>query len=235
MKFYQTSRCLLRVVELVDAPLILNNFSDPKLMAHYDMRVVHTLHAAEQMLSGWINEFATRRRRRWTIILREENVAIGTCGLHSINRERGCAELGYEISREYWGKGILSEVFPVLLGDAFEELELHRLTARVSPRNVASVALLKKFGFRHRVVPQVAGWLRGASFSRRILRLTRCDYLQQSNAIGSMTRSLPETGRTKTASTQGLQDSAAARPQPYVIRRPWLGTDIASDSAHAPE
>lgn len=178
---YQTARCLLREVELADAHLILKNFSDPKLMAHYDMKAVHTFHEAEQMLGSWINEFATGRRRRWTIVLREGNAAIGTCGLHTINRERGCAEIGYEIGQAYWGRGILSEIFPAVLGHAFSELELDRLTARVSPQNRASIALLRKFGFRNRVAPQIAGWLLGASFKRRIFRLKRREYLQQTN------------------------------------------------------
>lgn len=203
MNSYETARCLLREVELADAPLILKNFSDPELMAHYDMKAVHTFHEAEQMLECWINGFATGRRRRWAIVLKESNVAIGTCGLHAINRERGYAEIGYEIGRNYWGKGILSEVFPVLLQDAFDELGLYRLAARVSPRNFASVALLKKFGFRHCMAPQVVGWLRGASFKRQIFRLKRREYLQQTKMPGSV-----GTRGTKAVALRGLQAPA---------------------------
>lgn len=203
MLTYATRRCLLRSVQLSDAPVILRNFSDPRVMAHYDAKRVCTRAAAEKTLSVWKDEIASGRRQRWTIILRDADFAIGTCGLHGIDRERGCAEIGYEIGQAYWGRGILSEVLPAVLEHAFSELELDRLTARVSPQNRASIALLRKFGFRNRVAPQIAGWLRGASFNRRIFRLKRREYLQQTRLAGSV-----GTCGAKAAALRGLQDPA---------------------------
>lgn len=153
------------------------------------------------MLNNWKQEVAKGRRLRWTVVLRDADIAIGTCGLHGIDRERGCAEIGYEIGQAYWGQGILSEVFPAVLENAFSELELDRLTARVSPQNRASIALLRKFGFRNRAAPQIAGWLRGASFKRRIFRLKRREYLQQTKVSGSV-----GTRGAKVAALRGLQD-----------------------------
>ena len=188
MQSYETSRCLLRVVKPSDATAVFECFSDPAVMAYYDMTPVTDLIEAEQMLHGWIRDIVDGRRCRWAIVLKDSGQVVGTCGLHGIRRDRGCAELGYEVARAYWGKGIASDVFPALLEHAFHALQLDRLTARISPRNRASIALVRKFGFRIHVVPQIAGWLDGASFRRRIFRLTQAEYTRRMRKLDEQAR-----------------------------------------------
>jgi RimJ/RimL family protein N-acetyltransferase len=72
---------------------------------------------------------------------------IGGLGIHF---EPGMhrAEIGYWLAREYWGKGIMSQILPVVCAFAFNELGLLKLTAEVFAMNAASARVLQKCGFQ---------------------------------------------------------------------------------------
>jgi ribosomal-protein-alanine N-acetyltransferase len=58
------------------------------------------------------------------------------------------AEIGYSIHPDYWGQGIMTETFKILIEFGFSELKLHSIEANVNPKNVQSIKLLEKIGFK---------------------------------------------------------------------------------------
>ncbi|MEW6734470.1 MAG: GNAT family protein [Acidobacteriota bacterium] len=85
---------------------------------------------------------------QFAIELKESNQLIGDCGL-KINSEDGQqGEIGFTISREYQGKGYGGEAVCCVLDFAFSNLTLHRIVAITDCRNLSSVALLERLGFR---------------------------------------------------------------------------------------
>lgn len=72
---------------------------------------------------------------------------IGTCTLwNMVTSSRRC-ELGYALGREFWGSGYMAEALPVLIGFAFDHLDLNRIEADIDPRNIASERSLLRLGF----------------------------------------------------------------------------------------
>lgn len=57
------------------------------------------------------------------------------------------AYLGYYIGAPYAGQGLMSEALQLVLRYAFKHLKLHRLEANVQPRNLSSIALIRRAGF----------------------------------------------------------------------------------------
>jgi hypothetical protein len=51
-------------------------------------------------------------------------------------------EAGYELAREHWGRGIMSEALRAALGHAFDNWQCNRVQALVEPENHASIRLL---------------------------------------------------------------------------------------------
>lgn len=109
---YETRRCILRTVEMKDSAALLRNFSDPEVMAHYDIAPIFNLGDVEQLLLAWRREMAAGERMRWVIVLKEHGGVIGSCGFHGMNRERGNADVGYEIGSEYWEEESCARCFP---------------------------------------------------------------------------------------------------------------------------
>jgi ribosomal-protein-alanine N-acetyltransferase len=58
------------------------------------------------------------------------------------------AYLGYSIAERWNGQGLATEAVGVAMEFAFGELGLHRVQAAVMPRNIGSIRVLEKNGFR---------------------------------------------------------------------------------------
>ncbi|GAB6902875.1 GNAT family N-acetyltransferase [Kineosporia succinea] len=58
------------------------------------------------------------------------------------------AKLGYAIHADHWGRGHATAAARLVLGHAFTELGLHRVTAAIGPVNVRSVGVVERLGFR---------------------------------------------------------------------------------------
>ncbi|TCM45634.1 GNAT family N-acetyltransferase [Kribbella sp. VKM Ac-2568] len=59
------------------------------------------------------------------------------------------AHLGYAIAADHWGHGYATDASRALVRFAFENLDLHRVSAAIGPENLASVAVVKRLGFSY--------------------------------------------------------------------------------------
>lgn len=57
------------------------------------------------------------------------------------------AEMGYWIAEDFWGKGIVSKVIPIVVEYAFSTFDIKRIYARPFGNNMASQRVLEKSGF----------------------------------------------------------------------------------------
>jgi ribosomal-protein-alanine N-acetyltransferase len=85
----------------------------------------------------------------YVIALDENNENIlAHCNLSQIFYGAFCAcYMGYAVSKEYQGSGVMRKTCQFAIKYAFDELRLHRIMANYMPRNHRSEALLKKLGF----------------------------------------------------------------------------------------
>ena len=144
---YEAERFRLRRLTKGDIANIYDNFSDTELMKFYDMAPFDNKEQAEDLFECWQANNLQGTGYRWCIAMKDANRLIGTIGFHCIDATSARAELGYEINRDFWGRGVMSEVLPYVLHHGFDVLELNRLSALIRPGNVASIALVRKFGF----------------------------------------------------------------------------------------
>ena len=94
------------------------------------------------------------------ICRRSDGAILGSINLSQIFRGGfQSAYLGYQIGAEFAGQGYMTEAIALMLRYAFTKLKLHRLEANIQPGNIASIALVKRAGFRKE------------GFSRRYLKI----------------------------------------------------------------
>jgi RimJ/RimL family protein N-acetyltransferase len=71
------------------------------------------------------------------------------------------ATIGYTLAREHQGKGLATEAVRGLVGHLFGTLGLHRVIASTDPRNVPSVRVLERVGFRREAHHVQSMWFKG--------------------------------------------------------------------------
>ena len=82
-------------------------------------------------------------------IERETEAIAGCFNLNNIVRGSFLsASLGYYAVLPFAGRGYMSEGLRLVMAHAFGKLGLHRLEANIQPENKASIALVRRCGFR---------------------------------------------------------------------------------------
>lgn len=83
------------------------------------------------------------------LLLNDTNEVIGSAGFHTWWRDHDRAEIGYWLNAEkHRRQGYMNEVLPVLLEYGFKKMHLNRVEAHTAKENIASIALLEKYGFK---------------------------------------------------------------------------------------
>lgn len=72
---------------------------------------------------------------------------VGCIGLHKINKTSRNTEIGYWLSSDYYGKGIVTKSARILINYAFKELKLHRIEIVAGTDNYKSYAIPERLGF----------------------------------------------------------------------------------------
>jgi ribosomal-protein-alanine N-acetyltransferase len=142
-----TKRLRLRAPLPRDAVALLAVLGDSEVTRYHNVPTLMTLADAQALLERLDQRYAARDTIRWAIELVEHNEMIGTVGLLRFDFAHHRAEVGYEIARRWWGRGLTPEAAAAVIRYGFTVLGLHRIEAGVLPGNSASVRVLEKLGF----------------------------------------------------------------------------------------
>lgn len=84
----------------------------------------------------------------YLIILKTENMLIGSCGFKGEPNAAGEVEIGYEIRQEQRGIGLGKELAEALVNFAFADAQVNTIKATTMPVDNPSAALLTNLGFK---------------------------------------------------------------------------------------
>ena len=107
-----------------------------------------TLEKAEEEMKYWGNLFPSKRSIYWAIALKSTNQMIGTAGFNQISFPHARADISYDLSPDYWGKGIMLKSVKAILQFADQALEIIRVQATVITDNERSIKLLERCSFK---------------------------------------------------------------------------------------
>ena len=142
-----TSRLLLREIQLQDAKQIFAMRANGRVNQFIARTAMQEPQEAESLVERVKNAFEQQQGIGWAGILRDSNEIIGTCGFNSIDYYNLRAEIGGELSVNYWGKNIALEAVGAIVQFGFETLGLHSIEAKVAPDNRGAIYLLEQIGF----------------------------------------------------------------------------------------
>lgn len=155
-----TNRLTLRRVTADDAPHLLAYLSKPEVVRHMGLDPFTSLEDALEEIAWYDSILEEGTGVRWGITLTGQDEVIGSCGFLNVSSKHQRAEIGFELSPDYWRQGIAHEALEVVVRHGFAQLGLHRIEALVEPTNIASQRLLERVGFIRE------GLLRGYEFTQ---------------------------------------------------------------------
>lgn len=84
---------------------------------------------------------------RLAIALRSTNELVGTAGFHTVSPQHRTAEMAYDLSPAYWGKGIATAICGSLVEWAHRHADIVRVQATTLASNERSQRVLQRCGF----------------------------------------------------------------------------------------
>jgi len=145
---FDTERLLVRPLDVSDVDAIFTIKSDPKVTEAYGTEPHKSIRETQEWVADRLNPSGKRDSLFWVFVPKGEERAIGSCCYWHFDLRSRCAELGYELHRSHWGKGIMIEALPPVLTYGFDGVRLKRVEACPLAENAASNALLLKLGFK---------------------------------------------------------------------------------------
>ncbi|MGN7408712.1 GNAT family N-acetyltransferase [Sporosarcina sp. SAFN-010] len=143
----ETDRLILREVIKEDSNDMFAYLSDKDVVKHMGLDPFQTEKDVLEEIEWYQKIFKDSTGIRWGIAHKDNGRVIGSCGFLNMQPKHSRTEIGYELSKEYWGKGIASEALEAVVKYGFQHLQLERIEALIEPANFASLKLLEKKGF----------------------------------------------------------------------------------------
>lgn len=171
-----TKRLQLRRLRFEDAEGLFPMFSDIEAMPSYGHEPHRSLDDTYELIRRTENFYTQRVAIRWGIVLAGEEKVIGTCGLHHLDLAMQHGEIGYELYRDYWRQGIMTEAASAVLNYGFDEMGLHRIEAVINKANVASRSLLEKLGFTYEGALRQRSYFQGEFRDERFFGLLKPEW-----------------------------------------------------------
>lgn len=153
----KTERLTLRRPRLSDAPDVLLFRGDWEVQK-YNGPVFKEIAEAQALIEDLNAEFAEQEGVSWAVALTRSDKVIGLFGFHHWSHYHRRAEVGYDMARAYWGKGLASEALRAMIPFGFAQMNLHRIYAGTIADNHESVRLLERLGFQREGTKRQSSW-----------------------------------------------------------------------------
>lgn len=140
--------------------LIMRNWEESDIFDLYEYASVDGI----SDMTGWLRHENIRDSKiilkafiendiEYALVLKEENKVIGSLGFHhrtaDTNYKAGIQrEIGYVLSKAYWGRGLMTEAVREAIKYAFEEIKVDVLWCGHKTFNVQSKRVIEKSGFK---------------------------------------------------------------------------------------
>lgn len=105
--------------------------------------------SSQRAFRVWLERSRDATHRSYLARLRSTGELTGVINVSEIVRGQfRSAYLGYYAFEPHAGRGYMAEAMRLVIGRAFGSLRLHRLEANIQPGNLASIAMVRRLGFR---------------------------------------------------------------------------------------
>ena len=164
LRTLETERFLLRALRESDVEAMLEIYGDPRVMQFHPWECFADLETARRAQRWMAGLFDAGRGVRWGVVSKEDpdGPILGSGGLDAYTPMSQCGEMGLELKREWWGKGVAPEVCRGIMDHCYGAMKVHRLEAWTVEENRSSRRVLERLGFSLEGVLRQKGYWKGA-------------------------------------------------------------------------
>lgn len=144
----QSKNYYLKEIQDSDIENIHRGLSNPEITKYYAVHFA-TLEETKEQMEWYSNLKKTGTGLWWGIYDKTDDQFCGAGGYNGLEKEHKKAEIGLWLLKEYWGRGILKEIMPVLFELGFTQLDLNRIEGYVLHENAKCKKGLSKINFTH--------------------------------------------------------------------------------------
>ena len=173
-----TPRLLLRPFRSDDLDAFVGYRRQPEVARFQSWDETYSMEDAETFLAS---QRATvfGRPGEWlqlAVIDRASSTLYGDCAVRIVEDQPATAEVGVTLAPDWQGRGLATEALGALLTALFEGEDLHRVFARADDRNVGSLRLLERLGFRSEARFVAADWFKGEWTTLRVYAILASEW-----------------------------------------------------------
>ncbi|MGH8292399.1 MAG: GNAT family N-acetyltransferase [Gammaproteobacteria bacterium] len=145
----ETARLRVRSWEAADRPAFERFAADAEMMRYINGgRGWDTTR-----IDGWLARQAQNLARHGccmgAVVLKQTGEVIGVGGIQPLE-QAGIFEIGWWIWKDYWNRGLATEMARGFVAYAFNIMQLPQVVALVDPPNLASIRVAEKLGMAYR-------------------------------------------------------------------------------------
>lgn len=144
----ETERLILRELTPAIYNKLFESCSEREIKAYLGLATEAEFREAKRRFDEGTTTYFTSFKNFHLLDKRDSQV-VGRCDFHTWVPSHRRAEVGYTMTSDaHKNKGLMTEALRAVLAFGFEHMGLYRVEALVSPRNVPSLQLLKRYGFQ---------------------------------------------------------------------------------------
>ncbi len=179
---FETSRLILRKVELSDLEDIFEFSSDPEVANHMTWEVNKSKEETfNNFVSVVIENYEKGQSGDLAIVHKESSKVIGTCSFIEWSNEHRNAEVGYVLNRNYWGMGFATEAIIELIKFGFETIQLKRIQGRCDIDNFGSEKVMLKAGMCYEGTLRQNEFIKGEFKDTKIFSILKEEFFLNSH------------------------------------------------------
>ncbi|MFD1737593.1 GNAT family N-acetyltransferase [Bacillus salitolerans] len=149
LKVLETKRLRLRRITSDDLNDMFEYGSNEDVSEFVSWNTHQSISDTKNFLDFVLKQYEEEKNLFWGIEYKNEKKLIGTIDFVSLSTKHKIGEIGYVLSKEYWGKGIMTEAAGEVINYGFNELELVRIQARCFTENIGSEKVMIKTGMTY--------------------------------------------------------------------------------------
>ncbi len=172
----ETDRLILRKMTPDDAEAVFAYASDPEVTRYTAWDTHRTIEDSRAFLELVLGKYRSGGEPDWGVVYKGDHRFVGTCGFVNWEAGHARAELGYVISRGYWGRGLMPEAVRTIIAFGFERMNLNRIEARCIAENAASARVMEKAGMAYEGTLRQREFIKGVYRDMKIYSILKSEF-----------------------------------------------------------